>query len=78
MMEEVLMNSPIHDKGRVLWQPFSSFFFLSFFWLWGVWISRNSRIFGGLKKSMEVWEEVRLMHLYGRLFISLFISFSLA
>lgn len=43
--------------------------------LWGLWLERNCRIFGGVERSLkEVWEVVRFdVHLYERLLTEFFV-----
>lgn len=41
LVDEILINSPFHDKGRVMWQACSSAI------LKGVCLEKHSRIFRG-------------------------------
>lgn len=73
MFEEVPLNPPFRDKGRVLRR---SFFFAM---LCGIWLRRITRIFYGVGRlGKELWELIGLIPLYGSLFVGLRVNISLA
>lgn len=77
MFEEVLLNPPFQNKGRVLWQSSSSssFFFIYFFpaMMWGIWLV--SMGWRGLGRIFGI--SLDLILLYGHLLIECFIIINL-